>query len=167
LGLERLWCPFAAGMRLCLPPQMRHLVRIAFPSLLGQGLDKLLECLAVQLDVGSRLLRPLLCLALDLRSRPARGDVGTVVENVDELERVELIHLWPVAKREPHDTHDKDATPLPRAVQADWAPPNCRESGDATRGCWDDHSGCASAAAGSDRTRRWRGAECHLGEGRT
>lgn len=110
-------------MRHCLPPEMGHLVRIAFPSLLGEGLDKLLECLAVQLDVSPRLLRPLLCLAFDLRSGPARGDVGTVVEKVDELERVELIHLWPVAKREPHGTHDKDATPLPRAVQADWVPP--------------------------------------------
>ena len=98
---------------------MRHLGRIALPSLLGQDLDELLECLAVQLDVGSRLFRPLLGLVLNLRSGPARRDVVTVKENDDEFERGELIYLWPVAKREPHGTHDRDPRSLPRAVQAD------------------------------------------------
>ena len=97
---------------------MRHLVRIALPSLLGQGLDKLLDCLAIQLDVGPRLFRALLGLVRNLRSGPARGDVGAVEENVDEFECIELIHLWPVAEREPHRTHDVDTKPSSRVVQA-------------------------------------------------
>jgi len=85
---------------------MRHLARVAGPPPLGQDLHELLECLAAQLDVGSRLVRPLPGLVLDLRGGAARRDVGTVEENANEFERVQLIYLWPITKREPHGTHD-------------------------------------------------------------
>ena len=115
--LERLLSPFAAGGRPYLLPEMRHLARVAGPSPLGQDFDKLLERLAVQLDIGSRFVRPLPGLVLDLRGGAARRDVGTVEENANKFERVRLIYLWPITKREPHGPHDGTLASA-RAVRA-------------------------------------------------
>jgi len=43
---------------------------------------------------------------LDLLRGPARSQVGALEQNLDELERVALIDLRPIAEREPHRSHE-------------------------------------------------------------